>query len=146
VRELPRDLTVDELAELFEGRTALVERLAEVDHPLERAPEVIATLTEEEKLEALAMHPAIGQQRGLSARSKAEQGADIDPEVIAELLELNSAYEERFGFRCVVFVAGRPKRDLVPVLRARLDRARDDELDTALTELVAIATDRWRRG
>jgi 2-oxo-4-hydroxy-4-carboxy--5-ureidoimidazoline (OHCU) decarboxylase len=146
VRELPGKLTVDELAELFEGRTALVARLAELDHPLERAPEVIATLSETEKIEALAAHPAIGQQQGLSPRSRAEQGADVDPQVMAELKTLNRAYEERFGFRFVVFVDGRAKRELVPVLRERLGRPRDEELDTALAELVAIAADRWRRG
>ena len=36
VRELPRQLTVAELAGLFEGRTALVERLAETENPLTR--------------------------------------------------------------------------------------------------------------
>ena len=42
MRELPRKLSVDELAELFEGRTSLVERLAEIEHPLERAESVVA--------------------------------------------------------------------------------------------------------
>jgi 2-oxo-4-hydroxy-4-carboxy--5-ureidoimidazoline (OHCU) decarboxylase len=30
------------------------------------------------------------------------------------------------------------------VLRERLQRTREEELDTALEELVAIAEDRWR--
>ncbi len=146
MRELPRKLTADELGELLEGRTALVERLAEIDGPLEHASTVIAGLTEAEKLEALAAHPAIGQQTGLSARSAAEQGADHDPDVLAELAELNRAYEERFGFRFVVFVNGRARSEIVPVLRERLERTREEELDTGLRELIAIATDRWRRG
>jgi 2-oxo-4-hydroxy-4-carboxy--5-ureidoimidazoline (OHCU) decarboxylase len=146
VRELPRQLTADELAGLFEGRTVLVERLAEIDHPLEQAAEVIAGLTFEEKLEALNAHPAIGQSAGLSARSAAEQGSDDDPGVLAELALLNEAYEQRFGFRCVVFVDRRPRRDIVPVLRERLTRNRDEELEAGLHELVAIAADRWRRG
>ncbi len=146
MRELPRKLTVEELAELFEGRTTLVERLAEIDGPLEHAAGVIGGLTEAEKLEALAAHPAIGQRTGLSARSAAEQGSDDDPEVLAELAELNEAYERKFGFRFVVFVNGRPRREIVPVLHERLERPRDEELDTAMAELVAIATDRWRRG
>jgi 2-oxo-4-hydroxy-4-carboxy--5-ureidoimidazoline (OHCU) decarboxylase len=33
----------------------------------------------------------------------------------------------------------------VSVLRDRLERSREDELDTAMHELVAIAEDRWRR-
>ena len=146
MRELPRQLTLGELAELFEGETVLVERLAGIDSPLEHAESVIEELSDEEKLEALNAHPAIGQQQGLSARSAMEQGADDDPEVLAELAALNQAYEERFGFRFVVFVNGRPKAEIVPVLRERLARTRDDELETALRELVAIATDRWRRG
>jgi 2-oxo-4-hydroxy-4-carboxy--5-ureidoimidazoline (OHCU) decarboxylase len=59
---------------------------------------------------------------------------------------LNREYEQRFGFRFVVFVNRRPKSELVPILRERLRRAREVELDTALHELVAIARDRWQRG
>ena len=146
MRELPRQLTVDQLEELFESRTVLVERLAEVEDPLLRADEILSKLTEDEKLAALDAHPAIGQRDGLSARSAAEQGADDDPAVLAELAELNRRYEERFGFRFVVFVNRRPRAEIVPILRERLGRTRDNELDTALTELVAIARDRWRRG
>jgi 2-oxo-4-hydroxy-4-carboxy--5-ureidoimidazoline (OHCU) decarboxylase len=146
VRELPRQLTIDQLEELFEGRTALVERLAEIADPLDNADEVISTLTEDEKLAALAAHPAIGQREGLSARSAAEQGTDEDRAVQAELAELNRRYEERFGFRFVVFVNRRPKAEIVPILRTRLERSRDEELGTALSELVAIARDRWQRG
>ena len=109
MRELPRQLTAGELAELFEGRTRLVERLAEIDDPLGNAGAVLAQLSEEEKLEALNAHPAIGQRSGLSARSAAEQGTDADPEVITELTRLNRAYETRFGFRFVVFANRRPK-------------------------------------
>jgi 2-oxo-4-hydroxy-4-carboxy--5-ureidoimidazoline (OHCU) decarboxylase len=146
VRELPRQLTIDQLEELFEGRTALVERLAEIEDPLARADEVIGTLSEDEKLAALDAHPAIGRRDGLSARSAAEQGTDDDPAVLAELAELNRRYEDRFGFRFVVFVDRRPKAEIVPILRARLERTRDEEMDAALSELVAIARDRWRRG
>jgi len=146
VRELPRQLTVDELAELFEGRNPLVERLAAVENPLGHAREVARALTEAEKKAVLDAHPAIGQRVGLSARSAREQGADGEPEVLAELAELNRAYEEKFGFRFVVFVNRRPRREIVPILRERLGRARAEELETALDELVSIAEDRWRRG
>ena len=145
MRELPGKLTADELAELFEGRTRLVERLAELDDPLGRADEVIATLAEDEKIEALDAHPAIGARRGLSSRSAAEQGADADPVVLSDLAYLNQVYEEKFGFRFVVFVAGRPKAEILEVLRERIGRSREEELDTACHELVAIARDRWTR-
>ncbi|MFN2629960.1 MAG: 2-oxo-4-hydroxy-4-carboxy-5-ureidoimidazoline decarboxylase [Gaiellaceae bacterium] len=145
MRDLPRQLTVEELAELFEGRTRFVERLAGVEDPLGRARELARDLTDREKKEVLDAHPAIGAPR-LSARSAAEQGADDDPGLLAELAELNRTYEERFGFRFVVFVDRRPKREIVAVLRERLGRREEQELETALDELVSIAQDRWRRG
>jgi 2-oxo-4-hydroxy-4-carboxy--5-ureidoimidazoline (OHCU) decarboxylase len=140
VRDLPRQLSADELAELFEGRTRFVERLALVDDPLQHARTVASELSDEEKKEVLDAHPAIGAKH-LSARSAAEQGSDSVP----ELERLNEAYEQKFGFRFVVFVNRRPKSELVPVLRERLERTRDEELATALDELVSIAEDRWRR-
>ena len=144
MRELPRQLSVDELAELFEGRTALVERLATIEGPLEHADEVIAELDDAEKIEALNAHPAIGERR-LSPRSAGEQGPPADPAILAELAYQNQVYEEKFGFRFVVFVAGRPKREILEVLSERVGNTREEELDTGLRELVASARDRWTR-
>ena len=144
MRELPRQLSAEELAELFEGRTALVERLAKLEDPLGTARAVASELSEEEKKQVLDAHPAIGG-KPTSARSAAEQGTDDDPAVLAELAALNRTYEERFGFRFVVFVHGRPRREIVPVLRARLERTHDEELATGVDELVQIAVDRWQR-
>ena len=144
MRDLPRQLSVEQLAELFEGRTRFVELLAEREDPLEAAPEVIVELDEADKLGALNAHPEIGAG-GLSARSAAEQGAEAEPAVAAELARLNEAYEEKFGFRFVVFVNRRPKAEILEVLRERLERPREKELETALSELVAIARDRWIR-
>jgi 2-oxo-4-hydroxy-4-carboxy--5-ureidoimidazoline (OHCU) decarboxylase len=145
VRDLPRQLSVDELAELFEGQTRFVELLAEREDPLEAAPAVIEELSEEEKIEAVNAHPAIGG-RGLSPRSAEEQGPEADPVVQTELAYLNQVYEEKFGFRFVVFVDRRPKTEILEVLRERLERTPEEELDVALKELVAIARDRWVRG
>jgi 2-oxo-4-hydroxy-4-carboxy--5-ureidoimidazoline (OHCU) decarboxylase len=142
VRDLPRQLSADQLAELFEGRTRFVERLAALEDPLGQARAVAAALPEDEQTEILQAHPAIGG-KPTSARSAREQGTDDDPVVLAELAELNRAYEERFGFRFVVFVDGRPRREIVPVLRARLARTREEELTTGVDELVRIALDRY---
>jgi 2-oxo-4-hydroxy-4-carboxy--5-ureidoimidazoline (OHCU) decarboxylase len=144
MRDLPRQLSVAELAELFEGETRLVERLAQLEDPLTRADDVLATLTEEEKIEALDAHPAIGAKK-LSTRSAAEQGTDSDPAILSELAYLNQIYLEKFGFRFVVFVDGRPKRVILEVLRDRIGNTREQELDTGCRELVAIARDRWTR-
>jgi 2-oxo-4-hydroxy-4-carboxy--5-ureidoimidazoline (OHCU) decarboxylase len=145
VHDLPRQLGLAQLSDLFEGETALVRRLAKVEDPLGQARRIARDLPEAEKLEALDAHPAIGARAGLSARSAAEQGEETDPDVLAELARLNREYEERFGFRFVVFVNRRPKAEILEVLRARIGRTREEELDTAVEELVAIAEDRWRR-
>jgi hypothetical protein len=130
-------LTVEELAELFSGRSRFVERLAREPDPLGRARDIAHGLSEEEKVEALATHPRIGER-------SPEQHGD-DPRVLAELADLNRTYEETFGFRFIVFVNRRSRAEIVPVLRERLTHTREQELDTALGELVAIAEDRWRQ-
>jgi 2-oxo-4-hydroxy-4-carboxy--5-ureidoimidazoline (OHCU) decarboxylase len=144
VRDLPRQLTVEELEELFEGRTRLVELLAEREDPLGSPEQAFAELTEQEQREALNAHPAIGA-RNLSERSASEQGKGGHPAVLTELAYLNQVYEEKFGFRFVVFVNGRPKSEILEVLQQRLERTREEELQTGLRELVAIARDRWQR-
>lgn len=136
--------TVEELAELFEGRTRFVERLATERDPLTRARTLVHELPLDDKREILDAHPAIGQRAGLSARSAAEQGTDADPAVLEELARLNAAYEARHGFRFVVFVNRRPKAEILEALRERIDNPTDAELETALDELVAIARDRWQ--
>ncbi len=143
MRDLPRQLSEDELAELFEGRTRFVERLAQMDDPLAHARTLATALPDDEKKEILDAHPPIGGA-ARSERSRREQGTDDDPAVLAELAQLNADYEQRFGFRFVVFVNGRPRREIVPVLRARLERTRDEELTTAVGELVDIAVSRWQ--
>ena len=98
---------------------------------------VAAALPDDDKVAALNTHPRIGE------RSREQHGEDRA--VLEELQRLNDQYEQRFGFKFVVFVNRRPRSALVPVLRERLQRSRDEELETGLRELVAIARDRWTR-
>ena len=143
MRELPRQLTAEQLAELFDGRTRFVKRLAALEDPLGQARTVALELSADEQKELLDAHPAIGG-KATSARSAAEQGSDDDPSVLAELAQLNAEYEAKFRFRFVVFVNRRPRREIVPILRERLQRSRAQELATAVDELVQIAIDRWQ--
>lgn len=116
---------------------------------LERAQTVLAEMTEAEQIAVIDAHPRIGESPGkVSADSFQEQGYDRDttpPEVYLRLARLNEEYEQKFGFRFVVFVNRRPKEALVPVLEARLRGTRDEERRTALGEILAIARDRLRR-
>ncbi len=137
-------LTVDQLAALFEGRTRFVTQLAEYNDPLRHARAVLLSLPEADVVEAVNAHPRIGA-RALSATSAAEQGHEDEPAVLEELAKLNRAYEKKFGFRFLVFVKRRPRSRILSVLRERYTRTREEELATAVEELVAIAEDRYRK-
>lgn len=138
-------LSAEELGRLFEGHTRFVSRLAQHAEPLVIARQLLRQLPEEEILEALNAHPRIGERTG-STMSAGEQGTEEDSSVFRELAALNRRYEEKFGFRFVVFVNRRPRLEILKVLRAHLSRTRDEELSTAIDDLVSIAEDRYRRG
>jgi 2-oxo-4-hydroxy-4-carboxy--5-ureidoimidazoline (OHCU) decarboxylase len=145
VHDLPRQLSENELAELFEGHTRLVAQLAQLDDPLGQARKVLADAPEDEQIEALGTHPRIGQRVNISEQAALEQGSDEDPVLLAALAKLNKSYEQKYGFRFVVFVDGRPRAEILSVLRQRLQHSREEELAAGLDDLVAIALDRWRK-
>jgi 2-oxo-4-hydroxy-4-carboxy--5-ureidoimidazoline (OHCU) decarboxylase len=102
---------------------------------------LLSALTEQEKIATLNAHPRIGEKADrLSARSLREQGRDRLP----EFDRLNDEYERRFGFRFVVFVNRRPKSAILEVLRRRLQRSREQEMEEGLQAIVDIAEDRLR--
>ena len=103
-------------------------------------------MPEAEQVELLNAHPRIGAAPGsVSALSYREQGYDRDPgtaELQARLDRLNDEYESRFGFRFVVFVAGRPRAAIADVMESHLDSDRQTEKERCLRDVVAIARDR----
>ena len=125
MRELPRQLSEEELGELFSGRTRLIERLARREHPLERRRRPARRAPEDEQAAALDAHPR-------DRRARPRSSAATSPTVLAELARLNAEYEETFGFRFVIFVAGRTRAELSRVLRERLGRTREEELADGL--------------
>ena len=136
------------LAAIFERAPVLAERVRGSDARsiVASARSEIANMTEAERIAVLNAHPRIGADpTSLSALSRREQGAAADEAVVRELATLNDEYEVRFGFRFVVFVAGRRKDEIVPVFRERLERSRAEELATGLEEFLAITSDRLTR-
>jgi 2-oxo-4-hydroxy-4-carboxy--5-ureidoimidazoline (OHCU) decarboxylase len=140
------------IASAFERAPALVARLlregpyAGADEVVRRAAVIVAEMSEAERIALLDAHPRIGAPAAtLSPASAREQGEEASVENLRELDDLNDRYERRFGFRFVVFVAGRPRSAIVPLLRERLERDRESELATAVGEVLAIARDRLAR-
>jgi 2-oxo-4-hydroxy-4-carboxy--5-ureidoimidazoline (OHCU) decarboxylase len=138
------------VAEAFERAPLLAERVGDSGDPaaiVERARAALATMSEAERIAVLNAHPRIGATAGLSARSAAEQGPGAnDPETLRALELLNAEYERTFGFRFVVFVQGRSRAEIVPLLQSRLQRTRHEELARGIEEFLAIARDRMERG
>ncbi len=142
------------VAPLFESAPRFIERLAAA-RPFEDEDDLFVTaratarsMPEDEQIELLNAHPPIGADAGaMSAMSRAEQGPD-EPDANAwvadELAALNAAYEGLFGFRYVVFVAGRPRSDIIPLIERAVHADRDEELRRGLDDVVFIAEDRWR--
>jgi OHCU decarboxylase len=148
---LRRDEFAHALSPLFEAATPLANALyaqrpfTSYAQLIDTAESLALTMPLTQQIEVLAAHPRIGAPvETLSAASKREQAFGTQPadEVLAELAALNAEYEDRFGFRFVVFVHNRPRSEIVEVLRARLENSRDIELDTGLTEMFRIARDR----
>jgi 2-oxo-4-hydroxy-4-carboxy--5-ureidoimidazoline (OHCU) decarboxylase len=132
--------------ELFEASSPLARRVAaRGGDPIAAARAALPELTEAEKVATLDAHPRIGAPTAaMSDRSRREQGSDADPAVLAELERLNAEYEAKFGFRFVVFVAGRSRSQVLEVLQLRLGRSREDEMREGLEAIIAIAEDRAR--
>lgn len=152
---LPAETAAHLLRTLFEDAPRFLLRLAgarpfgDDTGLISRAQELARTIPEEEQVELLDAHPRIGADpRTVSALSHAEQGYDrpqastTAPWVVEELDALNDAYERVFGFRFVVFVAGRSRDQILPILERALRDEREGELRRGLDDVVDIAADR----
>ncbi|KAG0370663.1 Oxo-4-hydroxy-4-carboxy-5-ureidoimidazoline decarboxylase [Gamsiella multidivaricata] len=120
-------------------------------------------LTLEEQLDVINAHPRIGAAKAnLSALSLIEQGYTAenaakkvsetatpsqDDEVTqATLKRLNQEYEDKYEFKFVVFVNGRPRSVIIPVMEERIrNSTREAEMKTAMTDMVLIARDRLKK-
>ena len=143
---------------LFEAADPLARALYEqrpfgsYEDLIERAERTAQRLPPADRVQVLNAHPRIGERpEAVSAFSYREQGYNAEAglpteqvrQVYADLADLNHEYEQRFGFRFVVFVNGRPKSAILEVLRLRLGNTPDAELQTGLRDMFLIARDRY---
>jgi OHCU decarboxylase len=154
LNDLPPVAFAEALRPLFELATPLANVLyAARPFPsyaalIDTAESLTRAMPLEEQVAVLAAHPRIGADPAtLSAASlreqanSAERGMDPDDlrALYTQLAELNDVYEQQFGFRFVVFVNGRSKSEILGVLRQRLERTPDEELQTGLSDMFSIA-------
>lgn len=167
LNDLPDEEFATTLEPLFERAPRFLARLAAArpfgswDELFERSLQIALAMPEADQLELIDGHARLGADpaavRARSELSYREQGYDqpaaagedtqpaADEGMAAELARLNEAYEDRFGFRFVVFVAGRSHGELAPLMRAALGAERGAEMRRALADVVAIARDRGAR-
>ncbi|HET9497619.1 MAG TPA: 2-oxo-4-hydroxy-4-carboxy-5-ureidoimidazoline decarboxylase [Candidatus Limnocylindria bacterium] len=130
-----------EPAPRFGAWLAAARPFASDDDLMKAAARIAHRMAEADQLELINAHPRLGARGGLSDASRREQGLAADA-VDRELARLNAAYEKRFGFRYVVYVAGRSREALIPEFQAALARERSSELSRALDDTLAIAASR----
>ncbi|MFE2282372.1 2-oxo-4-hydroxy-4-carboxy-5-ureidoimidazoline decarboxylase [Streptomyces sp. NPDC059454] len=99
-----------------------------------------AGLTPADLEEAMAGHPPIGRPKpGDPASAREQSGMAGAPEGLkAEMLELNLAYQERFGHVFLICATGRTGEQLRDAVRERLGNAPEREREIVRTELGKI--------
>ncbi|KRD22935.1 MULTISPECIES: 2-oxo-4-hydroxy-4-carboxy-5-ureidoimidazoline decarboxylase [unclassified Streptomyces] len=110
------------------------------DHLYAVSDAATADLTDADLAEAMAGHPPIGRPLPGDATSAREQRgmASAPEELRAEMLELNLAYQERFGHVFLICATGRTGEQMRDAVRERLGNAPEREREIVRTELGRI--------
>jgi allantoicase len=112
-----------------------------VGEVLDRAGSAFDTLTEDEWLEAFAAHPRIGETGGEMANREQEGARGHE----AELMRVNAAYEEKFGFVYIVYASGKTGEEMLDLAHGRMGNSREEEITNASAEQRKITATRLRR-
>ncbi|MFF8672813.1 2-oxo-4-hydroxy-4-carboxy-5-ureidoimidazoline decarboxylase [Streptomyces sp. NPDC015242] len=99
-----------------------------------------ADLTAQDLAEAMAGHPPIGRPKPGDPTSAREQRgmAGASEELKAEMLELNLAYQERFGHVFLICATGRTGEQMRDAVRERIGNTPEREREIVRTELGRI--------
>ncbi|WP_149828423.1 2-oxo-4-hydroxy-4-carboxy-5-ureidoimidazoline decarboxylase [Streptomyces tailanensis] len=123
------------------GRRLLMGRpYAAVDDLLAASDAAMAWLSAGDLEEAMAAHPPIGRPKpGDPASAREQRGmADASEELRAEMLELNLAYQEKFGHVFLICATGRSGEQMRDALRERIGNPPEREREIVRIELGKI--------
>ncbi|MFI5684388.1 2-oxo-4-hydroxy-4-carboxy-5-ureidoimidazoline decarboxylase [Streptomyces sp. NPDC051636] len=100
----------------------------------------MAELTAADLQEAMAGHPPIGRpEPGETASAREQSGmAGASEELKAEMLELNLAYQEKFGHVFLICATGRTGEQMRDAVKERLGNSPEQEREIVRTELGRI--------
>ena len=99
-----------------------------------------AGLTAADLDEAMAGHPPIGRpEPGDPVSAREQSGMAAAPDGLrAEMLELNLAYQERFGHVFLIFATGKTDEEMLAAARRRVHHSDAQERATVRTQLELI--------
>lgn len=117
----------------------------DAESALDMATKAFDSLDGEDWLEAFAGHPRIGERGDQVANREQSGTADAEEATLAELAEVNAAYEERHGFTYIVYATGKTAEEMLAIARTRLDHSTEDEIANAAVEQRSITETRLRR-
>jgi 2-oxo-4-hydroxy-4-carboxy-5-ureidoimidazoline decarboxylase len=100
----------------------------------------MAELTADDLAEAMAGHPPIGRPEPGDPTSSREQSgmAGASDQLKAEMLELNLAYQEKFGHVFLICATGRTGEQMRDAVRERIGHTPEQEREIVRTELGKI--------
>jgi OHCU decarboxylase len=149
---LPVEEFVALLGAVFEHSPWVAERAAEArpfrsrSALLDEMRSVVQRASAAEQLALIRAHPQLGA-RGRSrvqlteASAKEQRRAGLDActdEEFSRLMELNSAYVEKFSFPFILAVRGHTPESILGALQSRLDNDAESERHAALSQIGLI--------
>ncbi|MEU2264805.1 2-oxo-4-hydroxy-4-carboxy-5-ureidoimidazoline decarboxylase [Streptomyces sp. NPDC019645] len=107
----------------------------------------MAELTAEDLAEAMAGHPPIGRPKPGDPTSSREQSgmAGASEGLRAEMLELNLAYQDKFGHVFLICATGRTGEQMRDAVRERIGHSPEQEREIVRAELGKINRIRLNR-
>jgi 2-oxo-4-hydroxy-4-carboxy-5-ureidoimidazoline decarboxylase len=122
------------------GRLLAQRPYATVEALFDAGDAAMAELSAEDLAEAMAGHPPIGRPKpGDPTSSREQRGmAGASEELKAEMLELNLAYQERFGHVFLICATGATGEQMRDAIKARIGNSPEEERENVRTELGKI--------
>ncbi|MFF1545421.1 2-oxo-4-hydroxy-4-carboxy-5-ureidoimidazoline decarboxylase [Streptomyces sp. NPDC058291] len=111
-----------------------------VDDLYEVSDAALAELTAADLAEAMAGHPPIGRPKpGDPASAREQRGmAGASEQLKAQMLELNLAYQEKFGHVFLICATGRTGEQMRDAVKERIGNAPEREREIVRAELGKI--------
>lgn len=149
INAMPLGQFMNELGWIFENSPWVAEAawnsrpFANIDRLHAAMIDSVQHASRDRQLALLRAHPDLGLRGRISAASQSEQsGAGLDqltPDDHNNLVSLNQAYRDKFGFPFLLAVKGSSGDQILSALEQRLHSPQDSEFLEALSQVYRIA-------